>query len=68
MRTIAINSAGAGNGGRKNQRSVRVMNNTKCPPGTNCRNITVCSWCRPFDQTKVILQVRMCQHPDAKPQ
>ena len=42
--TIATNSGAAGKGGMKNQRSVRVMNSSRWPPATNCRNITVCSW------------------------
>ena len=40
---IAKNSGGAGNGGRKNQRSLRVMNSRRWPPATSCRNITDCS-------------------------
>ena len=40
---IATNNGAAGNGGRKNQRSVRVMNSSRWPPATSCRNITVCN-------------------------
>ena len=36
-------SGSAGNGGRKNQPSVRATNSSRWPPATSCRNIMVCS-------------------------
>ena len=39
VRTIAKNSEAAGNGGRKNQRSVRVMNSNRWSPAIASQKI-----------------------------
>jgi len=39
VRTIATKSEAAGNGGKKNQRSVRVMNSNRWPPAIASQKI-----------------------------